>query len=83
MSKNNKQNTKDTKDIANKLDITSSKEQTKNWRKACNWYKNGKSNECEIYQKTLTKQLIGYIPNKTNDRFYMETKDIMGMSANK
>lgn len=77
MSKNNKQNTNDTKDIANKLDITSSKEQTKNWRKACNWYKNGKSNECEIYQKTLTKQLIGYIPNKTNDRFYMETKDMI------
>ena len=71
MSKN------DTKDIANKLDITNSKEQTKNWRKACDWYKNGKSNECENYQKTLIKQIIGYIPSKTNDRFYMETKDII------
>ena len=77
MSKNDTKDEKDEKDSANKLDITNSKEQTKNWRKACDWYKNGKSNECEIYQKKLIKQLIGYIPSKTNDRFYMETKDII------
>ena len=61
----------------NIIDIIDSQKQTKLWRKGCIWYKNGKSNECEIYQKSLLKQIIGYIPNKTNDRFNMETNDII------
>ena len=59
------------------LEIIDSKEQTKKWRQDRNWYKNGKSNECEIYQKKIIKNLIGYEPNKTNDRFYIETNEII------
>ena len=27
--------------------------QTKDWRKECDWYSNGKHNECEIYQRNI------------------------------
>lgn len=37
--------------IRNKVLIPSSYYQTKQWRKNQLWYKTGKSNECEIYQK--------------------------------
>jgi len=53
-----------------KLDIINSCNQTKEWRRNCIWYKNGKSNECENYQKKILKQLLGYEINKCNDRFY-------------
>jgi len=59
------------------LDIIKSSEQTKEWRKSCSWYKNGKSNECENYQKKIIKQLIGYEIKKCNDRFYIETNNII------
>lgn len=35
------------------LEIIKGSNQTKEWRKSCSWYKNGKSNECENYQKTI------------------------------
>ena len=37
--------------------IPSSFYQTKDWRKNRNWYKNGKSNECEKYQINLIERI--------------------------
>jgi len=34
--------------VEEKVEIIDSKLQTKAWRAACSWYKNGKSNECEL-----------------------------------
>ena len=63
-----------------KLDIIESCNQTKEWRKQCTWYKNGKSNECENYQKKILKQLLGYEIAKCNYRFYIETNDLITKS---
>jgi hypothetical protein len=57
--------------------IPSSYYQTKDWRKNRNWYKNGKSNECEKYQINLIEKLIKLKLNKTNDRINMETNKII------
>lgn len=59
------------------LEIIKSCNQTKEWRKSCIWYKNGKSNECENYQKKLIKQLLGYEIAKCDDRFNIETNTIV------
>lgn len=50
--------------------LTKSKEQTKDWRNNQQWYKNGKSNECEKYQMQLIANIFN-IENiaKTNLRF--------------
>jgi hypothetical protein len=37
--------------------IVKSKNQTKDWRKSQNWYTNGKSNECEKYQKKIIENI--------------------------
>ena len=50
--------------------------QTKEWRKARTWYKNGKANECEKYQIDLIEKITGAILNKTPDRINMETYEI-------
>jgi hypothetical protein len=52
--------------------IPSSLYQTKNWRKARKWYKDGKRNECEIYQRDLIERITKCKCNKTNERFNME-----------
>jgi hypothetical protein len=59
------------------LEIVESEKQTKEWRSKCDWYKNGKSNECEVYQKKILKQLIGFEPSKCKDRINMETLEII------
>lgn len=56
--------------------IITGKSQTKKWRASCSWYKNGKSNECEKYQKAQIKSLIGFIPETCDDRFYVGTNEI-------
>lgn len=48
--------------------IVSSIIQTKKWRETQNWYKNGKYNECENYQKKLIQRITGNICNKSNMR---------------
>jgi len=53
-----------------KISITPSNKQTKEWRQNQDWYKNGKSNECEKYQINLIEKIIGTKLNKTNDRIY-------------
>ena len=84
IDQNTNQDNKIIKDIefldindVNHIDIISSEQQTKVWRAKCNWYKNGKSNECEIYQKKILKQLLGYEPSKCNDRINMEKLEIV------
>ena len=53
--------------------IEPSNNQTKGWR--CNqpWYLNGKHNECEKYQISLIKEIIGVKVNKTNKRINLIT----------
>jgi hypothetical protein len=63
--------------VRKNLLIPSSYYQTKDWRKNRNWYKNGKSNECEKYQIDLIEKLIKLKLNKTNDRINMETNEII------
>ena len=57
--------------------IPSSFYQTKDWRKNRNWYKNGKSNECEKYQINLIEKIIAIKLMKTDDRINMETNKII------
>ena len=38
--------------------IVKSSLQTKNWRKSQAWYINGKTNECEKYQRTIIETII-------------------------
>lgn len=51
--------------------------QTKEWRKNREWYKNGKSNECEKYQINLIEKIINTKLMKTDDRINMETNEII------
>lgn len=57
--------------------IPSSYYQTKIWRKNREWYKNGKSNECEKYQINLIEKIISIKLSKTNDRINIETIKII------
>ena len=43
------------------LDIVNSKYQTKDWRNNQLWYKNGKHNECELFQKAGIQYMLRYI----------------------
>jgi hypothetical protein len=52
--------------------IVSSKEQNKDWRKLQDWYKTGKSNECEIYQRNMIELITSEICKKTNERLHIE-----------
>ncbi len=45
--------------------------QTKEWRKAQNWYKGGKKNECEKYQRELFEKIVGQKCIKTIERLNM------------
>jgi hypothetical protein len=56
--------------------IPSSEYQTKKWRQNRQWYKTGKSNECEKYQINLIERIINKKIEKTIDRINMETYDI-------
>lgn len=58
-------------------DNITSKEQTKNWRKNQSWYKGGKKNECEIFQRTNLEKLFGKLITKTNFRLNYELNDII------
>lgn len=48
--------------------MTPSEIQTKEWRKNQVWYKNGKSNECELYQRSLVETITGEVCHKTRVR---------------
>ena len=55
------------------MDITPSKDQTKEWRIKQPWYNGGKSNECEIYQRNKVSKIVGNEIEKTRHRFNKET----------
>jgi hypothetical protein len=65
--------------IKKKILIPDSCYQTKIWRKNRNWYKNGKSNECEKYQIDLIEKIIQNKLQKTNDRLDTENNEIVNI----
>lgn len=50
--------------------------QTKIWRQCKDWYKNGKSNECEKYQISMIEKIINNKLRKTDDRIDMSNNKI-------
>jgi hypothetical protein len=76
------------KDIINALDnidknnnIVPSKQQTKEWRKQQDWYKNGKSNECEKYQRNIVENITDAKCKKTNTRINARTFQLKSVSS--
>jgi hypothetical protein len=63
--------------VRNKKCLVSSLYQTKNWRYKQRWYKNGRSNECEIYQRNLIDKITGQKCVKTKYRLNFITKELM------
>jgi len=55
--------------------IQSSEFQSKDWRKAQPWWKGGKSNECEIYQRNQIQQLTNQLCIKSNKRLNIRTME--------
>ena len=49
----------------------SSEFQTKAWRTAQKWYQGGKKNECDIFQRHILEDVLGFKVNKTNTRINM------------
>jgi hypothetical protein len=52
--------------------IPSSYYQTKKWRKNQKWYKNGKRNECEKYQRKMVETMTNSVCPKTKYRLHIE-----------
>lgn len=48
--------------------IIPASQQTKEWRNGCPWYKNGKHNECEIYQRRMIETITSTTCAKTHVR---------------
>jgi hypothetical protein len=48
--------------------ITPASLQTKVWRKECEWYNNGKHNECELYQRNIINTITSTILAKSSVR---------------
>jgi len=55
-------------------------EQTKEWRKTQSWYKDGKHNECELFQRKQIETMLGVECAKTNMRFNTETCELQNMT---
>lgn len=55
-----------------------SSKQTKEWRKAQDWYTTGKSNECEIYQRGVVERITGKPCAKTNKRLRLDDPTFFG-----
>ena len=54
--------------------------QTKDWRKAQDWYIDGKRNECELFQRKQLETMLGVECAKTNLRFNTETYGLHTMT---
>ena len=67
-------------ELEEKLEISKSKYQTKDWRKDQDWYIDGKRNECEKYQFRLLKQITKCDINRTNDRIHCHKIEIISKS---
>jgi hypothetical protein len=68
-------------DIIIKKMITISRDQTKDWRKSQSWYKGGKSNECEIYQREQITNITKTECPKTNMRINIRTLELKENSS--
>jgi hypothetical protein len=55
--------------------IISSESQTKDWRKSQPWWKGGKSNECEIYQRNQIQQITNQQCVKSSKRLNSRTME--------
>lgn len=55
------------------LNITKSEHQTKVWRQTQTWYKNGKSNECELFQRNIVENITKLKCSKSNIRLNTDT----------
>ena len=53
--------------------ITKSIHQTKLWRQSQEWYKNGKSNECELFQRNIVENITNLKCLKSNSRLNTHT----------
>jgi len=62
--------------LNNKIYITPSRFQTKVWRKNQIWYKDGKQNECEKYQRKLIENITNKECVKTSKRIHINTKKL-------
>ena len=62
--------------LNNKFYITPSKFQTKIWRQNQIWYKDGKQNECEKYQRKLIENITNKECVKTSKRIHINTKKL-------
>lgn len=62
--------------LNNKIYITPSKFQSKIWRQEQIWYKNGKQNECEKYQKQLIEHITKKECVKSNKRIHSHNKTL-------
>ena len=57
-------------------EITPASLQTKDWRKQRDWYRGGKHNECEIYQRHLVEYITSQPCVKTNIRINLRDKQL-------
>jgi hypothetical protein len=64
------------KNFKNIYNIVKSKLQTKKWRKEQKWYKNGKSNECEKFQRKNLETFLGVKIEKTTYRISTSTLEL-------
>lgn len=59
--------------------IEKSKNQTKEWRINQEWYNNGKSNECELFQRKIFEIIINKKCVKSNIRINIKTNELHNM----
>jgi len=62
-------------------DIISSKQQSKDWRKKQIWYKGGKKNECELFQKKNLEQFLNKKIHKTNFRLNIRNFELREITS--
>ena len=62
--------------VRKRILIPGSEIQTKNWRKNQNWYRGGKHNECELYQRSLIEKITQTKCNKSDKRINIITKNL-------
>lgn len=55
------------------LPIVKAQHQTKFWRRAQSWYKTGKSNECELFQRKMVENITNKKCIKSNIRLNWDT----------
>jgi hypothetical protein len=57
-------------------EIIPSINQTKDWRKSCEWYKDGRRNECEVFQRKSVEKITGLMCVKTTTRINLRTGEM-------